>query len=397
MNIKVAIIDHETAGVEDRERFSFTPSLVEQGVRECIEEQGVTGCIILSTCNRTEMYISSREDGECPSPFDLMCKLKGLDREKYRSKAVELTGNRAIKHLFELSCGMKSRIFGEDQIVTQVKDATSISREQGALSTKLELLFKSAVTCAKKVKTHVKLSSAEKSLGETSLKVINNEFASTENIHVMVIGNGEMGRLVARTLAEQGIKVYMTIRRYKSKDVLIPSGCGIVEYENRFEVMGDMDVVISATRSPHYTVTYNDIEPIINKKMVFIDLAMPRDIDSEIDKLDKAELYNIDSFKTSGNEEAIAKADFIINQSMEQLMTTYRFRKYLPMVKEITGNTAEYVSNRVQTKTNDEKLVLYIEEVTTKAVARLIYGMRDNIEHDKWELIMSAMEKGAKK
>ncbi len=396
MNIKLAVIDHAHAGINDRERFAFTTHSASDAVAWVVKNSDAKGCVIISTCNRTEIYVSAKQNIECPSPFSLICKIKGVSEEENRPYFEEFTGNAVAEHLFYLACGMKSKIFGEDQIISQVKDAAELSRQNSTLDTKLELLFKSAITCAKKIKTEIKLSGTEHSLGDSTLALLQKKFTDISQLKILIIGNGEMGRLIARTLIENDVKPNITIRKYHRGDVVIPVGCSIVDYDDRFEMIPQMDVVISATKSPHYTIKVTEVENILISDTLFIDLALPRDIEKEVENLDKAQLYDIDCFETKGSDDEINAAHAIIIEQISQMQSTYRFKKVLPMLRDITEDTAEYVSKRVQTKLSDEQLVLYIEDVTKRAVSKLIYGVRDNLNCEDWHKCLEAMKKGAK-
>jgi len=242
------------------------------------ELQGVEGCIIISTCNRTEVWISHKEDfdrhlGEC------LCQLKKLPYEQYNQFLTERTGFKAVKHLFALSCGIKSRVFGEDQIITQVKDALTLSRDNDCTDNVLEVLFRMAITAAKKVKTNVRLSNASNSVIDEAVKHLQKNKIELENKNCMVIGNGEMGKLSAMALKENGAKVTVTVRQYKSGVVDIPSKCNRINYGDRLDFIKDCEIVIIATASPNCTIKYGEMKELhFEKPLILIDLAVPRDI-----------------------------------------------------------------------------------------------------------------------
>ncbi len=395
MNIKVAIVDHSLANVENRELFAFTKASAIKGMQAIKNKDYVSGCVILSTCNRTEMWVSY--EGEGKEPYELMCEIKGIDEIAHKKHVKEKEGDEAVRHLFLLACGMKSKIFGEDQIITQVKDAIALSRECGSSDPLLEMLFRSAITSGKKIKTTLNLSKKEASLGISTAELLKKIYGEEKNINCLVIGNGEMGRLVARELIESGYNVLMTIRRYKRGDVTIPAGCKIVDYESRIECLAKMDVVVSATTSPHHTIKAEEIVGKTKERVTFIDLALPRDIDEGVGKIPGATLYDIDHFETKGNNnEMIAKANEIINEYIDELERSYYFKDNLLKVREIANITSSYVVARVAKKASDDELIELIEETTKKAVNRLMYGIRDNLPRNMWDDCITAINKGAK-
>ena len=133
-------------------------------------------------------------------------------------------GEEAVRYLFELSCGLHSKVFGEDQIITQVKDALALARQAGAADTVLEKLFQGAVTAAKKVKTQLHLTAVSRSVAQKAADLLTERLGPLEGVPCLVIGNGEMGQLMARELVARGADVTMTLRQYKRGDVLIPPG-----------------------------------------------------------------------------------------------------------------------------------------------------------------------------
>ena len=153
MKIKMAGIDYQKAPVEVREQFSMTVSMVERALQESRKIPGVTGCVIISTCNRTEYWISGEEEGFGDlDAAALLCREKGIEVSEYRRYFTVREGKEAVHYLMELSCGLRSQIFGDDQIITQVKRAVDMARGQGALDSVLEILFRTAITGAKKVR-----------------------------------------------------------------------------------------------------------------------------------------------------------------------------------------------------------------------------------------------------
>ncbi|MFR9189662.1 MAG: glutamyl-tRNA reductase [Anaerotruncus massiliensis (ex Togo et al. 2019)] len=291
MEIRMAGIDSSRAPVGVRERFAMTASAASEAAARACREFGAKGCVLLSTCNRTELWLSGRASLE---PYELLCALRGAEPGAHRDCFVRREGLEAAEHLFQLACGMKSQVFGEDQILTQVGTALSLAREAGAADAVLETLFRSAVTSAKKVKTAVRLTEADQSVAvrmEAFLKGVMGPLAGTP---CLVIGNGEMGRLAARRLVEAGCRVSMTVRRYRHGEVSLPDGVEAVSYEERLSLLPRVRLVVSATASPHYTLRAAEVGPALSGPKVFCDLAVPRDIDPAIASLPGARVYDTD-------------------------------------------------------------------------------------------------------
>ena len=165
VRIKMAGIDYRKAPVEVRERFSMTASAVERALQASKVNPGLTGCVIISTCNRTEYWISGETEAfDELDPAILLCEEKCQSHSEYKKYFQVSEGMEAVHGLMELCCGIRSQIFGDDQIISQVKRAVDMAREQQALDTALEILFRTAVTGAKKVKSRVLFSNVDRSV-----------------------------------------------------------------------------------------------------------------------------------------------------------------------------------------------------------------------------------------
>lgn len=173
MNLKTTCIDYTKASVEEREAFSLVPSKIQELEQFILQTYQLDGCIILSTCNRTELWISAPEAVlSSLSPTAILCDALQVPVEQYLSFFIERSGKDAVSYLLELTCGLHSQIFGEDQILSQVKDALSTARINGTTNTMLEVLFRTAITAAKEVKTKVKLTTADHTVGSGSCRII---------------------------------------------------------------------------------------------------------------------------------------------------------------------------------------------------------------------------------
>lgn len=403
MEIRMAGIDHSKAGLEYREIFSFTKSGLSAALRQIKAEYPQMGCVILSTCNRTELWLSGGE----VSPLELLCREKGVCPEQYQTYFQCREGEEAVHYLMELACGLKSQIFGEDQILTQIKDAISLARENHSADTVLEILFRDAVTAAKKVKSSVRLTAVNRSMAVGTVELLREEMGTLEGKRCMVIGNGEMGRLAASALVEQGCRVVMTLRQYKTRDAVIPAGCRVIDYEDRMEKLPQMDLVVSATLSPHYTVKSEDVSKLeFSHQVVLVDLAVPRDIDPKLKGHPMLRLYDVDSLGGSLRQEdtaQLSKAEALLKEHEAEFINWYYFREWIPLVQKIGKQTAEDVVWRSQKQikklplTGEEtgKLSWAIGASAQKSVSKLLYGLRDYLDKDEFESCMRALEQAA--
>ena len=205
MTISMIGIDHDRAPVDIRALFAFTKKNAGEAMEKLKETAGIHGCIILSTCNRLEIWASHEDDQEL-SLYQCLCQLKNIQDDSYESYFVSRTDREAVEHLFYLAGGLKSQILGEDQILTQIKDALNLAREHFTTDSTLEVLFRMAVTAGKKIKTEAPLAHGNPSVIHQAVSHLKEQGYDMHGKICMVIGNGEMGKVTALALKEAGAK-----------------------------------------------------------------------------------------------------------------------------------------------------------------------------------------------
>lgn len=299
MNLVMAGIDYKTSSVDMRGRFSLTSEAAARAGAEIGRVPSVSGCVLLSTCNRTEVYITSMGDSE-PDAVSLLCGALGLPDGDYRPYFALREGRTAVMHLMMMTAGLRSQVRGEDQILAQVKQAVAQAREENTCDATLETLFRWAITGAKKVKTLVPLYAVERSVAGKAAEVLARELGELKGRSVLVIGNGETGKLAASLLVKQGCRVTMTKRSYRRGEAVIPEGCGVTPYEDRYEALADCEILLSATASPHFTIRARELLDCGDYPCYIIDLAVPRDIDPEIENLPGIRYWDVDSLGDDG-------------------------------------------------------------------------------------------------
>ena len=404
MAILMAGIDHTRAALDVRSVFSFTKKMTEDASRRLMEMPGIKGCVILSTCNRMELWLSTERGAE-PDPVGLLCDYLHVDAEMYRELFTVRKGEEAVTHLFRLSAGLESMIIGEDQIITQVGDAVALARSLYATDHALEVLFRLAVTGGKKVKTEVDLSTADSSVIHTALRVLGLQGISVSGKKCMVIGNGMMGKLSAQTLMEHGADVTVTIRQYHSGVVDVPQGCHRVNYEDKLAVLPECDFVVSATTSPNYTLRKNELEPLVmDHPVCLIDLAVPRDIEQSIQTLPWATLYDIDSFhidrKSGKLRKNLEKAEVILQEEEKEFYEWYGGQDIVPRIQKLREVTAVDVGGRMTPvmkkialeDVQKQKLEKEIEGASGRMMNRLLFGMRSRLTEEVFAECLRAME-----
>lgn len=353
MGIQIISISHKIAPLHVREMFAFTKEQQEEMMRRMTDCLEVSECVVLSTCNRTEMYVYS-ESGSEGVVFnrmeDVLLECAGAQEEEdIGNYLLFFHGKKAIQHLFEVAAGLDSMVIGEDQILGQVKEAHKQARAIGVTGVYLNTFFRMAVTSAKKVKTDTDLSRTSVSTATLAIKVAEEALGSLRGKKVMIIGaTGKIGGIVLMNmLSLNGPEVYVTTR--SNKVISTKHGQNnflTIEYEDRYDYIDAMDVIISATSSPHYTLTCSRLRKCMrsNKPRVFVDLAVPMDIESRVSDIGGVAYYNIDDFTRIAKENNQKKlqearaATGILEEYELQFEQWMVFQKSLPIMAKVRDN-----------------------------------------------------------
>lgn len=405
MSISMIGIDYGKASVDVRAQFSFTKKNAVQAMERLKKMPGVYGCIILSTCNRMELWASLQEEWE-GSLYGFLCEEKDKRPEDFQKYFVQRTEREAVEHLFYLTSGLKSQILAEDQIITQVKDALALSREAYCTDNVLEVLFRTAVTAAKKVKTEVSFSRGNVSVIHQAIEKLKAQGFPLQGKNCMVIGNGEMGRVAALALKEAGADVTVTVRQYRSGVVNIPQGCQRINYGDRMEFLPKCDLAVSATASPNLTITKEGLEEAgISGSLVLIDLAVPRDIDPLAGTLGNVRLYDIDSFKIDAVspklQESLERAGAILGEQMEDFYSWYEGHDLIPRIQGIKEEAVQDLNLRIlktlrktpMEEGDREKLLTAIDKAAEKVVNKMVFGLKDSLKQEEFRNCVEGLEK----
>jgi glutamyl-tRNA reductase len=376
----MAGIDYHTASAAIREQFALSDPLASyRFLAEHLRagEAGQDyGMALLSTCNRTELWISGNI---AHSPFELLCSLKNLEPEKYKQYFTLLEGDAAARRLFRTATGLESLIKGENQIVAQIKEAMEKARQAGCLGSVLDRLFQSALACAKKIRTETGISRGNVSAARAAVSLIQKRCPPEAS--ALVIGNGVIGGECARLLREAGFPVSVTIRAHKARADAAPPGCESVPYEDRYQALRRRRVIISATTSPRHTIAYNELKEIWDgRERLFLDLALPRDMEEDIKKLPGLTLLNLDDLEgEAGNSFAAntgdaAKIESILDASAGafQDWLEYRGKKrperaFFPFFMDISAKKALIIGGGHIALRRARKLVPFHCRITVRA------------------------------
>ena len=406
MKLQMVGIDYEKANLDIRSPFSFRNEEGALALKTLTADPNISGAVILSTCNRTEIYVSAEK--ELTDLADRFCSFKDRDIRQEGKYLVERQGEAAMDHLFRLACGMRSRVFGEDQIVTQVKNALALARECQTTDHLLEKLFMNAITCAKRIKQTVHLTAVEDSVVVRMQETLEKEFGDLRGVRCLVIGNGMIGRMAASALLKTEADVCVTIRHYKTRQVEIPEGCRIIDYMERSREIALCDALISATTSPHLTVPYEEYRETFadGKKRVLIDLAVPRDISPEFALMPGISLYDIDHLggaRMGDDNEGVRQALALISEYEEKTRQDMSARGQADRIREIAENGGEITFRRIEQELNAALAAGDAEAVrqlvcrgTGKTLTAMLYRLNKVLDAEEWEQCLDLLNETMK-
>ncbi|WP_026486924.1 glutamyl-tRNA reductase [Caldanaerobius polysaccharolyticus] len=393
-DLKVIGVDQNTP-ISIREKLALKKDELIGALKQVVELEGVEEAVILSTCNRTEVYTYSRgADGDT---LGFLCRYSGLALDQIKEYGYCYRGRDGVKHLFEVACGLRSMVVGEEQILGQVKEAYEKSMEAGTAHKVLSRMFLDAISLGKKVRATTGIADIPLSVSYIAVKFIEQAFnGRISDKKVFVIGTGEMGRIVIKNLIAKGVeRIYVTNRTHKRTVDLKKEFPQLttVNYEFKYSAMADCDVIISATDAPHYTVNYDKFKGVYRgHKVCMVDIALPRDIDPRVAELPGVSLYTLDDLKRVSYENGLKRRDLIddIEKMVEEAAGEYvkwlAQQKLVPMIKEVNEYAGEVcllefqrLKNKVVlTEREMEQVRIALHRVASKMVNRFIQYIKEH-------------------
>jgi glutamyl-tRNA reductase len=301
MTLTIIGVNHKTAPIEVRERIAISREDLPETTRALAAIPGVAECMIVSTCNRVEILASI----ESPSA-DLTAFLQrhfGLDEALLAPHLYEHRDQEAVRHLFRVAASLDSMVVGEPQILGQVKEAFAVARASGTVGGQLDHLLQSAFAAAKKVRTETEIGSNSVSIASVAVELARKIFGSLSGRTVFLVGAGKMSELAARHLVQQGAGAILVTNRTQERARRMAEAFQgrVIPFDQLYETAGHADIVISSTGAPHPIFRREHGRAFLqqrrNRPMFFIDIAVPRDVDPAMGKLEGIFVYDIDDLQ----------------------------------------------------------------------------------------------------
>lgn len=303
MHTLVVGLSHQTAPVELREKFSFDPDRIAIALRSLRDMKSMLECVIVSTCNRTELYIVADQlhTGEYYAKTFLESWFR-ISKEEFVPHLYVKTNNDAVKHLFRVVCGLESLVIGETQILGQVKQAFQAALQAGTTGTLFNHLFKQAITLGKKAHTQTEIGQNAVSVSYAAVELGKKLFTSFAKKTILLVGAGKMSELTAKHFRASGVKNVIVVNRTFTKAQELAAVFHGTAYplEDLPRALLEADVVVSSTGAKQFVITHEMVQKVLEdrkKPLFFIDIAVPRDIDPSVNQLDNAFLYNMDDLE----------------------------------------------------------------------------------------------------
>ena len=387
-------LNHHRAGIDVREKVHFKDSDIIEA-SEILENYGFEEVVILSTCNRSEIFALSSEskfsNDFFVEFFENYFSIDDLSPFIFVKKDLD-----AINHLFSLTCGLDSLIVGEDQILGQVSDAYETSLSLGFCKKILSEALKRSINLSKKIKSDSNISHIPLSLPYISVKKAQ-EIGNLSNKNALVVGIGNIGRLCIENLLETGANIYIS-NWNMDKSIKIRKEYGninIISYEKIKENLGYMDFVFSATASPHLVLKKDYFKNIKNEINIF-DLALPRDCDPEISNFSNIKLFDVDSIKDISRKNLDKRRTILQSYRNNIDEKSEEFYKWMKEVKidyilkdlndrcdDLADKTMDYIFRKTDLTASQKKKVDKAVRNALKKIARdPVLTIKENHDED---------------
>jgi glutamyl-tRNA reductase len=419
MSLRVIGLNHRSAPLEVREQLAFSPAQAADALTAWQDQTSGIEAVLLSTCNRTELYAASQES-ELPATeqllqFLLAQKTSPVQGFTLASQIFTFDNTDAAEHLFGVASGLDSMVLGEVQILSQVKSAYQLALEAETTGTWTHTLFQTALKTAKRVAAETalhqhRISIPSIAVADFALRV----FDHLTDKQILLFGAGDMGQETLRYLIEYGAKKITILNRSRERaETLAAQFNGqTADWEKRVDLMTEADIVISTTSASEPVITFADYKAIESKRqgrtLFVLDLAVPRDFDSAIGKCSGVYLYAIDDLQETCNknrgerDREIPKAEKIVRQSAADFMKEMTYRQNGAVIQQLREHWTKTKDAEIQRLFNKlpelpererEEIRYAFERLMKKYLHSPLESLRDETLHDGHHHLLEALKK----
>jgi len=346
--IIVTGLSHKTAPLEIREEFSIKDEAYKEVLSDLNSRESVLESLVLSTCNRTELYVVTNDYEKCINEInDSLLNYHNLEEKIINNHFYSYTNEQAVKHLLRVTSSLDSMVVGEPQILGQVKNSYNLSFKNDSTGIILNRLFQYAFFVAKKVRSKTSIGSLSVSISYLAVELSKRIFEDLSDRTILLVGTGEMAVLAAKNLINSGIKdLLIASRTYENAAVLSKELNGTaIKLEEIYYRLKDVDIVITATGSNNYIFKSEHVSQALklrkNEPMFFIDIAVPRDVDPKVNDIPSVYLYDIDDMQgvldnnISSRKESAREAESIVDNHGDKFINWLEGLKVLPTIVKL--------------------------------------------------------------
>lgn len=347
MTITLIGVNHETAGVETRECLAVSPHDLASCLIQAASSPGVAEALMLSTCNRSELYLVAQNGHPIDNPESIYASVLGVSDELFHGHSYILHEADAVAHVFKVASGADSMVLGETEIMGQLRRALDGARQAGTAGRILSRLGDTALSVGKRVRTETRIDKGCMSVASVAADLARQIFDDLASRRVLVLGAGEMGALIARRMMDHGAHDLTVISRTLERAEALANDIGgrAVDFDEFTDELMVADIVISSTSSPHPLVTRRRVEAAAGagrrRPMLLLDLAIPRDIEAQVREIDDVYLYDLDDLQQFAREIAdqrmceLPVVEQIAEDEARQFMLWAKSQEVLPLVLSI--------------------------------------------------------------
>ncbi|WP_254512508.1 glutamyl-tRNA reductase [Anatilimnocola floriformis] len=418
MKLQMIGCSHHTASLEVRERLAFDKIQAALALQRLRERYPAAEAVLLSTCNRVELYVASETPAECPSHHDMvsfLAEFHGLDPIEVFNDLFERTGEDFVRHLFTVAASLDSMVVGEAQILAQVKQAYELATATSTVGPLTNAAFQAALKVAKRVATETTIQQRRVSIPSVAVGDFASQFFERfDDKHVLVIGAGEMGEETLRYLIDAGVKkISICNRNFSRAEELAQRMTGRAEkWESLHKLLAEADLVVSATGATEPILTVANFKPIVEARyqrpLLVLDLAIPRDFDPDISKLQGVYLYAVDDLQEAcarnrrEREKEWPQAERIIEDETQRFMTDLNHRATAPTIRRLKLRADEVKADELARLLNklgklDPKTESEIRQAFDRLVNKLLHppleSLRDEAQHGAPHGLLDALKR----
>ncbi|MDE3183340.1 MAG: glutamyl-tRNA reductase [Bacteroidota bacterium] len=357
-NFSIVGINYRKSDISIRGKFSISPEQSVKLIQEAISKK-VQGCLVLSTCNRTELY------GICNDPkelTELLCSYTNGDRKDFESQGYVYNGRAAVEHLLNVASGLDSQIIGDYEILSQLKHSARLAKESGGLNPFMERVINFALQASKEIKTKTKLSSGSVSVSYAAIQIIKEKIKDLKNKKVLLVGTGKFGNQIAKNLKDYlpgasisfcnrtDEKAYLLAEKYDE---------GFVAYKNLASACNEADVIMISSSSENHIVLPSYF--VSEKPRLVLDLSSPQNADPAIKQIHGITLMDVDEVSLildetiSAREAEVPKALKIINDTLNDLEDWHRQQANSPLIQKVKSQLLE-INEAFEIEEDKEKI-----------------------------------------